>query len=130
MTPVNPAPAGPSASFADLLARTAPEALPRAAASGLGSEGAPHGTTIVCATYAGGVAMATKRSLSEAARAAASAASSVGSAARRAVPLIGRVSTWRPRTASSRSGDDEAIRTSPWSRKAANGAGLVARNAR
>jgi len=46
-------------SFADLLAQRAPEALPRAAASG--ADGAPHGTTIVCATYAGGVVMAGDR---------------------------------------------------------------------
>jgi len=44
-------------SFADLLARTAPEALPRAVPSDV----APHGTTIVVATYAGGVAMAGDR---------------------------------------------------------------------
>lgn len=44
-------------SFADLLARTAPESLPRPSAA----EGAPHGTTIVCATFAGGVAMAGDR---------------------------------------------------------------------
>ncbi len=54
-------PASGRSSFADLLARTAPEALPRAAASGPGGDAAPHGTTIVCATYAGGVAMAGDR---------------------------------------------------------------------
>lgn len=43
-------------SFADLLARTAPEALPRAA-----SQEVPHGTTIVAATFAGGVAVAGDR---------------------------------------------------------------------
>lgn len=43
-------------SFADLLARTAPDALPSPAASEV-----PHGTTIVAATYAGGVAMAGDR---------------------------------------------------------------------
>ena len=67
MTPVNPAPAGPSASFADLLARTAPEALPRATTQphpttrADAAAPAPHGTTIVGATYAGGVAMAGDR---------------------------------------------------------------------
>lgn len=46
------------ASFADLLARVAPESLPtRAPASGP----APHGTTIVTCTFEGGVAMAGDR---------------------------------------------------------------------
>ncbi len=48
-------------SFADLLAHAAPEALPRAAASGPGGEAAPHGTTIVCASFDGGVAIAGDR---------------------------------------------------------------------
>ena len=37
-------------SFADLLGRVAPEALPKPGPD------APHGTTIVTATFAGGVA--------------------------------------------------------------------------
>lgn len=44
-------------SFADLLARLAPDTLPRAVTP---SE-VPHGTTIVAATFAGGVAMAGDR---------------------------------------------------------------------
>ena len=57
-------------SFADLLAQRAPDALPRpAAAPGdlqphrvpATSGASPHGTTIECATYAGGVAMAGDR---------------------------------------------------------------------
>ena len=43
-------------SFADLLTRTAPDALPRPT-----QEDAPHGTTIVALTYPGGVAMAGDR---------------------------------------------------------------------
>lgn len=56
-------PAGGRSSFADLLALAAPDALPRAAASGTGPDGdaGPHGTTIVCATYDGGVAVAGDR---------------------------------------------------------------------
>lgn len=46
------------ASFADLLARVAPEALPVAAPA---SGRAPHGTTIVACTFAGGVAVAGDR---------------------------------------------------------------------
>jgi len=52
-----------SSSFADHLARTAPELMPGAAsrASGAHAELAPHATTIVAATFDGGVVMAGDR---------------------------------------------------------------------
>jgi proteasome beta subunit len=52
-----------SSSFADFLATSAPELLPsrRAMPAGNAAELAPHGTTIVAATFAGGVVMAGDR---------------------------------------------------------------------
>ena len=52
-----------SSSFADYLASQAPDLMPGAAARGDGAHGdlAPHGTTIVAATFDGGVVMAGDR---------------------------------------------------------------------
>nr|MCW2728320.1 prcB [Aeromicrobium sp.] len=52
-----------SSSFADYLAETAPELMPGAAArtTGTHSDIAPHATTIVAATFDGGVVMAGDR---------------------------------------------------------------------
>jgi proteasome beta subunit len=48
-------------SFSDFLSGHAPELLPQGRQLGPGSVDAPHGTTIVAATYAGGVVMAGDR---------------------------------------------------------------------
>jgi proteasome beta subunit len=50
-----------TSSFADFLSGHAPELLPSGRPVGPGSVEAPHGTTIVAATYAGGVVMAGDR---------------------------------------------------------------------
>jgi len=50
-----------TSSFADFLAVQAPELLPTRTAQGDAGHLAPHGTTIVAATYAGGVVMAGDR---------------------------------------------------------------------
>jgi len=52
-----------SSSFAEFLSRLAPELLPasRTPAAGLTGDSVPHGTTIVAATFAGGVIMAGDR---------------------------------------------------------------------
>jgi proteasome beta subunit len=55
----------PGPSFSDLLRRTAPEALPQVPAGQARPLEVPHGTTIVCIRYAGGVAMAGDRRATE-----------------------------------------------------------------
>jgi proteasome beta subunit len=58
----------PGPSFSELLRRSAPEALPAPAGlagGSVGALGAPHGTTIVCIRYAGGVIMAGDRRATE-----------------------------------------------------------------
>ena len=50
-----------TSSFADFLAGQAPELLPTRSAQGEAGHLAPHGTTIVAATYTGGVVMAGDR---------------------------------------------------------------------
>ena len=52
-----------SSSFADFLAQQAPGLVPGASARGVGdlADIAPHGTTIVAATFPGGVVMAGDR---------------------------------------------------------------------
>ncbi len=63
--PHNGAPVGPlggtGSSFAEHLARTAPDALPSAGVTRAPSDSIPHGTTIVALTFDGGVLLAGDR---------------------------------------------------------------------